>query len=56
MDVFNAALDVIMKITLFIIKFTPLGIFSITAKVIAQQIEMGNEVSEVINRLGLYYR
>lgn len=53
-DVFNAALDVIMKITLFIIRFTPLGIFSITAKVIAQQIQMGNEISEVISRLGLY--
>lgn len=54
-DVFNAALDVIMKITLFIIKFTPLGIFSITARVIAQQIHMGNEISEVISRLGLYF-
>ncbi|MCU0472469.1 MAG: dicarboxylate/amino acid:cation symporter [Bacteroidales bacterium] len=55
MDVFNAALDVIMKITLFIIRFTPLGIFSITAKVIAQQIQMGNEINEVISRLGLYF-
>jgi proton glutamate symport protein len=55
MDVFSAALDVIMKITLFIIKFTPLGIFSITAKVIAQQVEMGNSISEVITRLGLYF-
>lgn len=54
-DVFNAALDVIMKITLFIIRFTPLGIFSITARVIAQQIQMGNEISEVIGRLGLYF-
>lgn len=55
MDVLNAALDVIMKITLFIIKFTPLGIFSITAKVISQQVEMGNSISEVITRLGLYF-
>jgi proton glutamate symport protein len=55
MDVFNAALDVIMKITLFIIKFTPLGIFSITAKVIAQQVQLGNDISEVISRLGLYF-
>jgi Na+/H+-dicarboxylate symporter len=55
MDILNAALDVIMKITLFIIKFTPLGIFSITAKVIAQQILMGNEISEVISRLGLFF-
>ncbi|MCX6252874.1 MAG: dicarboxylate/amino acid:cation symporter [Bacteroidia bacterium] len=54
-DVLNAALDVIMKITLFIIRFTPLGIFSITAMVIARQIQMGNEISEVISRLGLYF-
>ncbi len=53
-DVLNAVLDVIMKITLFIIKFTPLGIFSITAKVIAQQVQMGNEISEILSRLGLY--
>jgi proton glutamate symport protein len=55
MDFLNSALDVIMKITMFVIKFTPLGIFSITAKVIAQQIQMGNEISEVISRLGLYF-
>jgi Na+/H+-dicarboxylate symporter len=55
MNFMNAALDVIMKITLFIIKFTPIGIFSITAKVIAQQVMMGNEISEVISRLGLYF-
>lgn len=54
MDVFNAALSVIMKITLFIIRFAPLGIFSITARVIAQQVLTGNNVGEVIGRLGLY--
>ena len=54
-DTCNAALDVIMKITLFVIAFTPLGIFSITARVIAQQIQMGNEISELISRLGLYF-
>jgi Na+/H+-dicarboxylate symporter len=55
MDFLNSALDVIMKITMFIIRFTPLGIFSITAKVIAQQVQMGNNLSEVISRLGLYF-
>ena len=55
MDFMNAALEVMMKITMFVIKFTPAGIFSITAKVIAQQIQMGNEISEVISRLGLYF-
>ena len=54
-DVFNAGLDAIMKITLFVIRFTPIGVFSIAAKVIAQQIQMGNEISEVFSRLGLYF-
>lgn len=55
MDVLNAGLDVIMKITMFVIRFTPLGIFSISAKVISQQLLMGNEISEVISRLGIYF-
>lgn len=55
MDVLNASLEVIMKIVLFVIKFTPLGIFSISAKVISQQVLLGNEIGEVISRLGLYF-
>lgn len=55
MDLLNASLDVIMKITMFVIRFTPLGVFSISAKVISQQILAGNHVSEVISRLGLYF-
>lgn len=54
-DVFNAGLDVVMKITLFVIRFTPIGVFSISAKVIAQQIQMGNQIREVFSRLGLYF-
>jgi len=55
MDFLNAVLDVIMKITMFVIRFTAIGVFSITAKVIAQQVQMGNDISEVIGRLGLYF-
>jgi proton glutamate symport protein len=54
-EFFQSMLEVIMKITMFVIRFTPLGIFSITAKVIAQQILIGNEVSEIITRLGVYF-
>ena len=54
-DLINAILAVIMKLTLFVIKFTPIGIFSITAKVIAQQVHAGNDISEVISRLGIYF-
>jgi len=54
-DVLNAILDVIMKITMFIIRFTPFGVFSIIAKVISQQINMGNDVSEIIGSMGIYF-
>lgn len=53
-DVINSILDVIMKITMLIIKLAPLGIFSITAKVIAQQLINGNGIEEILSRLGLY--
>jgi len=55
MDVLSAILDVIMKITLFVIKFTPLGVFSIIAKVISQQLLIGNRVSEIIGSMGVYF-
>lgn len=54
-DFLNAVLDVIMKITMFVIRFTPLGVFSITARVIAQQIQAGNSVAEIMASLGLYF-
>ena len=54
-DVVNAILDVIMKITLFVIRFTPLGVFSIIAKVLSQQINSGNQVGEVIGSMGIYF-
>ncbi len=54
LGILNASLEVIMKMTLFIIKFTPIGIFSISAKVMAQQVELGNNVSAILSRLGLY--
>lgn len=49
-DFFNALFDVMMKITLFIIKFTPFGIFGIVAKQVATQDNLG----ELVSRLGLY--
>jgi Na+/H+-dicarboxylate symporter len=36
-DFFNASFDVMLKITTFIIKFAPLGIFAIIAKTVADQ-------------------
>ncbi len=36
-DFFNSVFDVMMKITMFIIKFSPIGIFGIVAKVVGEQ-------------------
>jgi len=47
---FNGLFEVIMKFTLFIIKFTPLGIFGIVANQVASQPNLG----EVVQRLGMY--
>jgi len=49
-DLFNAGNDVIMKIVLFVIKFTPFGVFGIVSKVISEQ---GNLI-ELAHRMGLY--
>ena len=47
---FNAIFEVMMQITLFVIKFTPLGIFGIVAKVVADQDDLPN----LVTRMGLY--
>lgn len=49
-DFFNAAFEVMMKITMFIIKFTPLGIFGI----VAQQVAETSDLLDVAGRMGLY--
>ena len=47
---FNSAFEVMMKITMFVIKFTAFGIFGIVAKVVSEQ----SNLPELIGRLGLY--
>lgn len=49
-DFFTAVFEVMMKVTLFVIKFTPLGIFGIVAKTVADQEDLGGLVSS----MGLY--
>lgn len=53
-ELFNALFDVVMKITMFIIKFTPLGILGIVAKVVAEQASDTDALIAVGGRLGLY--
>jgi Na+/H+-dicarboxylate symporter len=47
---FNAIFEVMMKITLFVIKFTPLGIFGIVAKTVADQ----DDLLGLLSSMGLY--
>ncbi|MFO7791338.1 MAG: dicarboxylate/amino acid:cation symporter [Bacteroidales bacterium] len=49
-DLFNAVFEVMMKITMFIIKFTPFGIFGLVASKIAAQDDLG----ALMSSMGLY--
>ncbi|MGD8777457.1 MAG: dicarboxylate/amino acid:cation symporter [Ignavibacteria bacterium] len=49
-DFFNAIFEVMMKITMLVIKFTPLGILGIVAKVVSEQ----SDLIELAQRMGIY--
>jgi Na+/H+-dicarboxylate symporter len=51
---FDAFLEVILKITVFVIKLAPYGVFSLASKEIARQVLLGNDVNELLIRLGWY--
>ncbi len=53
-DFFDAVFDVMMKVTLFIIKFTPFGVFGIVAGVVADQAGDMNALLDIVGRLGIY--
>jgi len=53
-DFFKASFEVMMKITLFVIKFTPIGIFGIIAKVVAEQAGDMSSLLNICQRLGMY--
>ncbi|MCF8243071.1 MAG: dicarboxylate/amino acid:cation symporter [Melioribacteraceae bacterium] len=53
-DFFNAIFEVMMKITLFIIKFAPLGILGIVAGLVAEQAGDTNLLLDMMGRLGMY--
>ena len=48
---FNAVFEIMMKITLFVIKFTPLGVFGIVAALMADQ---SDNLAAIFGRLGIY--
>jgi Na+/H+-dicarboxylate symporter len=49
-DFFTAVFEVMMKVTLFVIRFTPFGIFGIVAKTVADQEDLGG----LVTSMGLY--
>ena len=53
-DFVNAAFELIMKVTHFIILFTPLGVLAIVAVVVAEQAGDRAALIEVAQRMGLY--
>jgi Na+/H+-dicarboxylate symporter len=49
-DFFNAVFDVMMKLTMFIIKFTPFGVFGLVAEKVAAQ----DDLLALMQSMGLY--
>lgn len=49
-EFFDSTFEVMMKMTMFIIKFTPLGILGIVAKVVSEQ----NDLLQLVSKMGLY--
>jgi Na+/H+-dicarboxylate symporter len=49
-EFFTAVFEVMMKVTLFVIRFTPFGIFGIVAKTVADQEDLGGLVAS----MGIY--
>ncbi len=48
---FNAVFGIMMKITMFVIKFTPIGIFGIVSVIIAENSE---NLATIFGRMGIY--
>lgn len=51
---FNSAFEVMMKLTSFIIRFAPIGIFGIVSGVVADQSEDKSKLLEMFGHLGYY--
>ncbi len=49
-DFFNAVFEVMMKVTLFVIRFTPFGIFGLVAKTVSEQ----DDLMSLMESMGLY--
>jgi proton glutamate symport protein len=54
LNLFNGGFELMMKITSFVIKFTPVGIFGIVAAVVAEQAGDRQALLDITQRLGMY--
>lgn len=53
-DFFNSTFEVMMKLTMFIIKFTPLGILGLVSGIVAEQAGDIEALISIFSRLGIY--
>lgn len=53
-SLFKSINEVVMKITMFIIKFTPYGVFAIVSSIIAKQAGDSQKLIEIVSSLGLF--
>ncbi len=53
-DFFKSAFEVFMKMTLFIVKFTPIGVFAIVSNIVAAQQGDPDKLFKIVSSLGLY--
>jgi Na+/H+-dicarboxylate symporter len=53
-DFFNSVFEVMMKLTMYILNFTPFGIFGIMAGIVAEQINEGRNLFHLFTSLGWY--
>ncbi|HPR26494.1 MAG: dicarboxylate/amino acid:cation symporter [Lentimicrobium sp.] len=51
---FNSVFEVMMKITMAVIRLTPLGVFAIIATVISRYSGDANSLTQIFSRMGLY--
>ncbi len=53
-ELFKSAFEVFMKMTMFIVKFTPIGVFAIVANIVAAQQGDPEKLLRIVSSLGLY--
>ncbi|MDP3452646.1 MAG: dicarboxylate/amino acid:cation symporter [Bacteroidales bacterium] len=53
-ELFKSAFEVFMKMTLFIVRFTPIGVFAIVSNIVADQQGDPEKLYKIVSSLGLY--